>query len=80
MGNPVNDTTLRNHNIRKKLTHDLPELRKVSISFDVSVLAKRYNTTRTTIGRLLAERAEEVKDIRRKRITQNYCPAVWEFV
>jgi len=80
MGDIMNDYTLRNKNIRTKLNYDLIQLKQKQKDIDVATLAKRFNTTRTTIGRMLSERAYEVGDVRRKRITQNYCPAVWEFV
>jgi hypothetical protein len=80
MGDTLNDYTIRNKNIRTKLNTDLQLLKQKQKCIDVATLAKKYNTTRTTIGRMLAERAYEIGDVRRARLTQNYCPAVWEFI
>jgi hypothetical protein len=46
----------------------------------VSDIAYKFNHTRIGIGKILAERAEEVGDIRRSRTTRAYQTAEWEFV
>ena len=76
MGNSMNDTSLRNNNIRKNLDNKLLQIKKDRNQFDVSELSKVYNSSRTTIGRLLSERG----DVRRVKISQNYCSSVWEFI
>lgn len=60
-------------NLREKLDHELTMLKEKKV-YEISVpdLAFKYNTTRTRIGHLLAER----DDVRRKQ-THN---ALWEFI
>lgn len=76
----MNDTTLRNKNVRLKLNVQLNTLKEQHKGIDISSLAKQYNTSRASIGRMLSERRYEIGDIQRKRVSQNYCPAIWEFV